>query len=71
MLDAQFCWLRIERSAKDKAIEGFSDAISDWMPRSMMLLSMGMEEDFQIGLEILARPWGARSHSSLIDLNIE
>jgi len=30
------------RSAKDKAITAFSDAISDWMPRWIMLLSMGM-----------------------------
>ena len=42
MLDAQFCWLRIERSAKDKAVCILSDAISDWMPRWIMLLSMGM-----------------------------
>jgi hypothetical protein len=30
------------RSAKDKAIPPHSDAISDWMPRWIMLLSMGM-----------------------------
>jgi hypothetical protein len=46
MLDSQFCWLRIKRSAKDKAIGRHSDAISEWMPRSMMLVSMGMEENF-------------------------
>jgi hypothetical protein len=42
MLEAQFCWLRIERSAKQTAIKRISDAISDWMPRWIMLLSMGM-----------------------------
>jgi hypothetical protein len=42
MLDGQFCWLTIKRSAKDKAIGILSDAISDWMPRWIMLLSMGI-----------------------------